>query len=45
MPSKSSRTNFYSDLAGEIGMPNPRYLNYVLGAIGNALKALAESEK
>lgn len=28
---------YYSDLAEEIGMPNPRNLNYVLGSIGNAL--------
>jgi hypothetical protein len=32
---------FYSALAGEIGMPNPRNLNYVLGAIGNAIKELS----
>jgi len=25
---------FYSDLADELGMPNPRNLNYVLGSIG-----------
>jgi hypothetical protein len=28
----------YSDLAHEIGMPNPRNLNYVLGSIGQAIK-------
>ena len=32
----------YSDLAAELGMPNPRNLNYVLGSIGQALKALSE---
>jgi hypothetical protein len=32
---------FYSDLADELGMPNPRNLNYVLGAIGNALLDLS----
>jgi len=31
----------YSDLASELGMSNPRTLNYVLGAIGQALKRLA----
>jgi hypothetical protein len=32
---------FYSALADEMGMPNPRNLNYVLGAIGNAIKSLS----
>lgn len=32
---------FYGDLADELGMPNPRNLNYVLGAIGNALLDLS----
>ncbi|TGE25190.1 hypothetical protein E5K00_08335 [Hymenobacter aquaticus] len=31
---------FYSDLAEELGMSNPRTLNYPLGAIGRALAAL-----
>jgi hypothetical protein len=31
----------YSALADEMGMPNPRNLNYVLGAIGNAIKELS----
>ena len=31
---------FYSALAEELEMPNPRNLNYVLGAIGNELKKL-----
>jgi hypothetical protein len=31
----------YSDLADEMGMPNPRNLNYVLGAIGKAIKELS----
>lgn len=31
---------FYSDLADEMGMPNPRNLNYVLGSIGQALESL-----
>lgn len=33
---------FYSDLADELDMPNPRNLNYVLGAIGNALLDLKD---
>lgn len=32
-----SATVFYSDLADELGMPNERNLNYVLGYIGGAL--------
>jgi|SRR5271169_5108370 len=31
----------YSDLADEMGMPNPRNLNYVLGSIGKAIKELS----
>ena len=31
----------YEDMALELGMPNPRNLNYVLGTIGNALKDLS----
>ncbi len=31
----------YSALAQELGMPNPRNLNYVLGSIGQALEALS----
>jgi hypothetical protein len=37
---KAGETIFYSDLAKEVGMPNPRNLNFVLGAIGNAIIAL-----
>lgn len=33
---------FYSDLAAELGMPNPRNLDYVLGSIGQALEKLSE---
>lgn len=33
---KAGQTIYYSDLAEEIDIPNPRNLNYVLGAIGNA---------
>ena len=36
------QTMFYSDLAGELGMTNPRVLNYPLGAIGNTMLNLAE---
>jgi hypothetical protein len=35
------QTIFYSDLAGELNMPNPRNLNYFLGAIGKAIQKLA----
>ncbi len=35
---KAQRTILYSDLATEIGMPNPRNLNYPLGLIGNVMK-------
>lgn len=34
---------FYGDLAAELAIPNPRNLNYVLGAIGNALLDLSET--
>lgn len=36
---------FYSDLAGELGMPNPRNLNYVLGSIGKSMNLLSKSWK
>ena len=42
---KAGEPIYYSDLAEELGMSNPRNLNYVLGAIGNALEALAKREK
>ena len=32
---------YYSDLAAELGMANPRNLNYVLGSIGETLQALS----
>ncbi len=32
---------YYSDLAQEVGMPNPRNLNFPLGCIGDALNTLA----
>jgi len=34
-------TIFYSDLAAELEMPNPRNLNYPLGSIGQTLKNLS----
>ena len=37
------RTVYYSDLAGELDMPNPRNLNYVLGSIGQSLIDLSEA--
>ena len=36
------QTMFYSDLAAELRMSNPRNLNFPLGTIGNALVDLAE---
>lgn len=33
---------FYSDLAEELEMPNPRNLNYVLGSIGQSLERLSK---
>jgi len=36
---------FYSDLAKEMGMRNPRNLNYVLGFIGRSVLALAKKWK
>lgn len=39
---KAGSTLFYSDLAEELGMPNPRNLNYVLGCIGQTLEHLSK---
>src|SRR5271165_5948468 len=36
---------FYSDLATELGMPNERNLNYVLGYIGTAVESLSQDWK
>jgi len=33
---------FYSDLAEELGMPNPRNLNFVLGSIGQTMENLSK---
>jgi hypothetical protein len=40
---KAHETMFYGDLAAELGMSNPRTLNWPLGAIGNSMLRLAES--
>lgn len=40
---KAGKTIYYSDLAVEINIPNPRNLNFILGAIGNALIKLDSS--
>ena len=39
---KAKKPIYYETLAQEMGMPNPRNLNYPLGCIGDALNALAE---
>lgn len=39
------QTITYSQLADEIGMPNPRNLNYVLGCIGNLITKLNKKKK
>lgn len=39
---KAEQPIYYSSLAEELGIPNPRNLNYVLGAIGNELLMLSE---
>lgn len=38
---QAARPIYYSDLAEELGMPNPRNLNYVLGSVGVALEHLS----
>ena len=42
---KAGQTIYYSDLAEEIGIPNPRNLNHVLGSIGNTLIDLSKRTK
>lgn len=42
---KAGQTIYYSELAEEAGIPNPRNLNYVLGSIGDALIALGKGSK
>lgn len=36
---------FYSSLAAELGMPNPRNLNFVLGSIGQTMERLSKAWK
>lgn len=42
---KAGNPIYYSELAKEIGISNPRNLNYILGAIGNALINLEKTGK
>lgn len=42
---KARQSLVYSELADELGMPNPRNLNYVLGQIGNSLEELGKEWK
>lgn len=42
---KAEQPIYYSDLAEELDMPNPRNLNYVLGFVGDALQALGKKWK
>lgn len=42
---KAGQTIFYSDLAEEIDIPNPRNLNFILGSIGKALLKLGKRTK
>lgn len=39
---KAATPIYYEDLATEMGMPNPRNLNYPLGCIGDALNELSK---
>lgn len=39
---QASQEIYYEDLAEELGMPNPRNLNYPLGSIGVTINALRE---
>lgn len=41
----AGKSIFYSDLAEELGMPNPRNLNYVLGSVGQAMLQLSKKWK
>ena len=42
---KAGKSIFYSSLAEELGMANPRNLNYVLGSIGHTLEQLSKQWK
>lgn len=39
---EAKMTIYYSDLAEELGMANPRNLNYVLGSIGQTLQQMSD---
>lgn len=41
---KAQKTIFYSDLAEEMGMANPRTLNFVLGSVGQSLLQLGREQ-
>lgn len=41
----AGRPIYYSALAEELGMPNPRNLNYVLGSVGQAMVRLSKKWK
>lgn len=40
---KAQQTIFYADLAGELDVPNPRNMNFVLGSVGRALVKLGKA--
>jgi len=42
---QAAKPIFYSALAHELGIPNPRNLNYVLGSIGQAMEGLSKQWK
>lgn len=42
---EAGTTIYYSTLADEVGIPNPRNLNYVLGSIGTTLENLSKAWK
>jgi hypothetical protein len=42
---KAGKPIYYSDLADELNIPNPRNFNHILGFIGNALIALGKRTK
>jgi hypothetical protein len=42
---RAAKPVYYSDLAHELDMPNPRNLNYVLGSIGTAIERLSKEWK
>ncbi|MDY7540126.1 hypothetical protein QN372_06055 [Undibacterium sp. RTI2.1] len=42
---RAAKPIYYSALAEELGMPNPRNLNYVLGSIGQAMDRISKKWK